>query len=606
MRSASAEAERRSSEDRLRHLRDRVPGKGEWRFNDGQVDWAAAVVDSLGLEQRIDHWREQEGMGSGGVAGRTPVRALLVAMVLGARENLPQLATTYTNVLYKHLSPAKRAEFNIATPPARSDIQGWQNVYRSVVRRLHTIFDSMDPSPLPKNRRLTPDQFQAASKEMTPEAIGVRYDRLSWFCNQIIEASIATLPREFRRRWNGNVGLDATPIPAYSDYNHCTFKDKDGKSVVDTIITHASDPDAGPYIRDVDHRDPASTYAVPGRKVKKTMFAHELSITIIGPDALSDDDGTFPGLISAMAPLHRPGADPGHNGVVALRSMQSRGHPTGRISCDNAYTQAKPEKFALPAKALGFELVLDYKVDQLGIQGEYGGALLVEGRFYCPSIPPTLIMATEDYRYGRIAEEIWQQRLNARIPYELRPNQTAGADGHLRMLCPAAGAAATARCSLKPKSNSRKHAGKKRIEVRDAANPPLICRQATVTVPPAAFDRFGQPHRYGTPQWKAAYSLLRNAIEGGNGHLKDGAGPAIKDPSRRRIRGIAAQSVFVALAIFAMNLDRIVSFLKRAVVGDDGTIRTRAKEAQRSRRLTESLQIHRPAPLTGDPPTSFT
>lgn len=600
---ATALAERNATTQRLRTYRDLVPGKGEWMFKDPQVDWAIGVAESLDLE-RIEHWRDNEGRKPGGVEGRTPMKALLVAMVLGACEHLPYLATVYTDILYKHISAEKRALLGISEPPERDDQQRWQNTYRSVVRRCHCLFDLMDPSPLPKNRRLTPAQFEAATKDLPEEIVGIRYDRLTWFINRIIEASLEALPREFRRRWNGHVGIDATPIRAYSGYDHCTFTTKKGKTVVDKIITKASDPDGGPYVRDIDHRDPASPDAKPGRKVKKAMYAHEASLVIMGPDAPNDDDGTFPYLLASMAPLHRPGADPGGNAIAALASMAARGYPTGLAAGDRAYTSAAPEKFAYPARSLGYELVLDYKDDQLGIKSEWAGALLVEGTFYCPSLPTTLIMATADFRSGRITEDVWQRRLAARGAYEMRPNQVPGDDGHVRMLCPAAGSAPTARCELKAKSLSRATAGKTRVhpELVVVNNPPKVCRQETVTFPPEAFGRYGQALPYGTPQWHAAYALLRNAIEGGNGHLKEASGPAIGDPGRRRIRGTAAQSVFVALGLFSLNLQRIKSFLDKCQVGTDGVLRTRAKEAARIRRMTDSLHVHAPILPTGDPP----
>lgn len=601
--SRAAIAERAATLARLRHYRDRVPGKGEWMFNDAQVDWAIGVVETLDLD-RIEHWRDEEGRGPGGVEARTPIRALLVAMVLGVAEQLPYLATTYRDILYLHISTEKRTLLGVPEPGERDPRKRKANTYRSVVRCAHRLFDLMDPSPLPKNRRLTPEQFEGATKDLSAETIGIRYDRLTWFINRIVEASLAALPREFRRRWNGHVGIDATPIKAYSGYDHCTFTAKNGKTVVDKVITKASDPDAGPYARDVDHRDPSWPDAKPGRKVKKAVYAHEASLVIMGPDGPNDDDGTFPYLFVAMAPLHRPGADPGGNGIAALASMVARGYPTGLAAGDRAYTSAMPEKYAYPARALGFELVLDYKDDQLGVMGEWAGALFIEGAFYCPSIPPKLIAATIDYRGGRITEDVWQSRLAARAAYEMRPNQRPGTDGHLRMLCPAAGAAPTARCELKAKSQKRATSGRTRIRPPELvlANPPQVCRQQTVTFPPEALNRYGQALPYGSPQWHAAYALLRNAIEGGNGHLKEASGPAIGEPARRRIRGTAAQSVFVALGLFSLNLERIKSFLENCEVGTDGVLRTRAKEAARVRRITESLQAHAPTLPTGDPP----
>lgn len=594
---------------RIDQYRRRVAGKGNWTFNDDQVDWAIGVAQFLELD-RIEHWRDEEGRGAGGVEGRTPMLAVLVAMILGACEQMPYLATTYTDILYRHLSPAKRTQLGIGAPPDRADVQHRQNVYRSVARRMHCLFDLMDPSPLPRNRRLTPDEFEAATKDLDPETIAVRYDRLCWFINQVIEASLQHLPAEFRRRWNGHVGLDSTPIKANSGYAHCTFKQKrngDGWEV-DQIIKHPSDPTAGPYARAADHRDishePRNGQAK--RRSKKAFFAHEATLVIAGPESPDDDaDGTFPYLFVGMAPLHRPGHDPGGNAAVALASIKERGYSSGFAAGDRAYTGAEPQKYALPARSLGYESVLDYRDDQLGKQGEHGGFIEVEGNFYCPSIPPKLIMATIDYRANRLTDDEYQELLRARAAFLARPNHKAGPDGHQRLLCPAAGAAPTVRCELKPKSKTRKTVGKTIIPVTAElrANPPKSCRQETVMVPAEAFSRYSQPKQYGTPEWHACYSLLRNAIEGGNGHLKEASGPAIGDSGRRRIRGIAAQSVSVALGLFSLNMQRIESFFIKCIVGADGVIRTRAKEQARIRRTTASLQDHAPTIRTGDPPT---
>jgi hypothetical protein len=601
-------AEREATKARLDHYRRNIPGKGNWVFKDEQVDWAITIAMFL-LPERIEHWRDEDGRGVGGVQSRTPMFALLVAMILGACELAPYLGTTYTDILYKHVSPAKRAQLGVGNPPDPADDKELYNVYHSVVRRMHTLFDLMDPSPLPLNRRRTPAEFEAATKDLSPETIALRYDRLCWFINRIIEASLQVLPREFRRRWNGHIGIDSTPIRAYSGYNHCTFKRRaDGQGwEVDQIITHASDSTAGPYARSADHRDISHEPRDRSGKHRptKAYFAHEASLTIMGPDGPTDDDGTIPYLFVSMAPLHKPGHDPGGNGTVAVASIAERGYPAGVIAGDRLYTASDPDKYARPVRALGYEPILDYRDDQLGIQGHYGGFIEVEGAFYCPTMPPMLIMATEDYRAKRIDEDQYQQRLRARTAFLARPNAKPDAEGHQRMMCPASGAAPTARCELKPKSRTRATAGKTLIpvtaQIRDL--PPKCCRQQTLTIPPDAISRYHQAKQYGTPAWHASYALLRNAIEGGNGHLKEASGPAIGDAGRRRIRGIAAQSVFVALGLFGLNLERINSFLMTCVVGEDGVLRTKAKERARQQRRDVALQDYTPTLHTGDPPS---
>ena len=50
---------------------------------------------------------------------------------------------------------------------------------------------------------------------------------------------------------------------------------------------------------------------------------------------------------------------------------------------------------------------------------------------------------------------------------------------------------------------------------------------------------------------------MRNTIEGLNGLVKDPAHEALAQPARRRVRGIAAQSIFTALLLMAANIRKI-------------------------------------------------
>jgi hypothetical protein len=50
---------------------------------------------------------------------------------------------------------------------------------------------------------------------------------------------------------------------------------------------------------------------------------------------------------------------------------------------------------------------------------------------------------------------------------------------------------------------------------------------------------------------------LRNTTEGLNGFMKDPARQAPAQPARRRVRGIAAQSLFTALLLIAASIRKI-------------------------------------------------
>ena len=75
-----------------------------------------------------------------------------------------------------------------------------------------------------------------------------------------------------------------------------------------------------------------------------------------------------------------------------------------------------------------------------------------------------------------------------------------------------------------------------------------------------------------------------------NGYLKDPAHEALGDPGRRRIHGLAAQSVLVAFLVVAANVRKIRAFMSS---------RPGAAPLKRPRRRnTEPLSTWRPPPPT--------
>ena len=79
-----------------------------------------------------------------------------------------------------------------------------------------------------------------------------------------------------------------------------------------------------------------------------------------------------------------------------------------------------------------------------------------------------------------------------------------------------------------------------------------------------------------------------------NGFIKDGAHEAVDDPERRRIRGLAAQTVLLSFQLLAANLRKIEEILKAGAKAIKGKIRELP-----SRRTTKSLTTW--APVTGVP-----
>jgi hypothetical protein len=577
-----------------------------WLFSDAAVSEAIKLLEDTDLIPQLCDWREAErlrlGHHPGGIPERFPPEALWVPMILAVLNDQPQLVTTYYEILFHRISPKMRARLSVPDPPDDHDHLGRNALYRDLRTRFHGMLEAIDPSDLPKNRRLPSDPFEAAvarrraEHQLTDEVLRTRYERLTWVLNTILEASLKSIPRSIRRHYRGSAALDATPIPAFArqDRRQSGRRPRHERS----LITQSADPDAGLYVRTED--DEGRSLARGEKDLKTALWAFEATIVVAGTDD-AEAEQPFPSVVLGMAPLHRPATDVGPNAITALTSVAARGYPRHRLAADRAYTNCMPEKFQLPARALGYELVLDYKIDQLGVQESFKGAKLVEGARYCAGLPDVLANATLDFRNGDIDEATWRTRIAERLAYRTRPKANPDEQGHVREMCPASPGAPTASCELKSESLVDA-AGKTRIPVTDElrAFPPTICSQNSVTFPPDAGAKYLQPLHYGSDEWAQVYGTLRNTVEGMNGIAKDGAHSALGDPTRRRVRGVAAQSIFAALAFFATNIRKVRSFIRTAIPDTAGVLR----KPRPARRKTTPIGAWKPEGLarSGDPP----
>ena len=529
--------------------------------SDETVSFAANLVDRSGKAPVIE----------AALAHRTgrprplPVRAVLAALVCLALDDRPLFLTEATRLLFCRLSPASRRLLGVTRTAATQ--QAFLAAYRRVRYCFHAILETMDPSPLPKNRRLSEQDLKARSRQMASAEVKAARDRLEAFINSLLEASISVLTGQERAAFDGSAGLDATPVPLFSR----------GPSRRTGLC--ASDPDGGWYVREGDHREREDD---KGKLLRKIAWALEATIaTTARPPGTGP---ACPNLATGLA-LARPGEDPGGTGARVLASVAARGHKTGWLGYDRAYTQALPGRFHLPARALGYSPVMDYRDDQLGIQASSGGALLVEGSWYCPALPEPLITTTARLRDHAITRELYDQQITARAPYQLKRKDGPDTDGYQRLSCPALGGHPRLMCPLRKASLSPRDGRPKVLQPPD--EPPRLCRQTAITIAPDAGARYRQDLPYGSPAWHARYATLRNTIEGLNGYAKDPAHQALAQPGRRRVRGIAACSLFTALLLMAANIRKIRAW--RAL-----TASAKAATARRARRRRASLRDYLP------------
>ncbi len=140
-------------------------------------------------------------------------------------------------------------------------------------------------------------------------------------------------------------------------------------------------------------------------------------------------------------------------------------------------------------------------------------------------------------------------------------------------------------CPLRARSLSPRD-GRPKV-LQPPPEPPRLCRQTAITIAPDIGARYRQDLPYASPAWRARYATLRNTTEGLNGYAKDPAHEALAAPARRRVRGIAAQSIFTALLLMTANIRKIRAW--RALTPRDKTRITR-----RARRRRTSLRDYLP------------
>ncbi len=465
------------------------------------------------------------------------VLALLTALLLLAIDDRALHLSAATDVLYLRISDA--AKVTLGVRGTVSDRAVFLARYRQVRYLFASLCSVLDPSGLVKNRRLDMVEFARRCRTVSDEEAAASRARLELFMGHLLSASVATFD-EGAARPALAYGLDATPVPLFSR----------GPSRRAGLC--ASDPDGAWYVRDGDHREREDHKGRPRGRVAWALELTALTTAAPVPGTL----GAYPNLIVGLA-LDRPGIDPGGTAVRVCKGALARGFSPGPLGVDRAYSAAFATRFHLPVRAMGFEPVMDYRIDQLGRQANSQGALMVEGTWYCPSMPEALVNATIDLRAGNIDGDTYASRIAARADFALRRKSGPDADGYERFICPARGPHPKVRCALCPSSLSA--LGKRTVRAPQV-DTPAICSQSAITIAPDVGVRHAQSLAFGSEPWARAYGTLRNTIEGWNAFAKDPAHEALAQAPRRRVRGIAAQGVFIALLYVAANLRKIDTY----------------------------------------------
>lgn len=516
---------------------------------------------------------------------------MLVGLLLTATLHTRMILRHATRALITEISPTMRDELGVHAYPDTA--AGEDAAYAAFLRRFWAVVDLFDDSPNPRNRRHLAQDFAALVTPLPVAEAEQRATLRAEVAIRVLRPSFVGMLDVLRDYPGIGTAVDNTFVATYAR--------------PPSKLHTSADPDAGLYVREheVDHDLDTDAATTPPKAAKqkrgkgkhkndKTVlvdrrWGYEAALIVSGTTHPVDDRLAPPVLVGGFT-LTRPGVEPGRAAITALTHATRAGWPTGLLAGDRAYNNEKPQNFQLRARALGFQLLFSYRRDQLGIQAEHAGAVQIEGRWYCPHTPSALVTASIDRDEKLIDPDTYTQRIDARRPYELRPKQRPDEEGHQRMLCPAAGPAATVRCPLK-KPSMRNAAKPTVIPELGPVGPPQVCSQQSITIPPEVGSKHAQALAYRTPEWRRAYGTLRNSVEGLNGYAKNpGHGVNLEDSGLRRVRGIAAQTLLLSFQLAALNLRKQQRWhhqRQRLDTAQDNTQRPR-------RRHTASLTDYEP------------
>lgn len=547
------------------------------QFNDRDVD---SVFDAV-RHSKVVEFVEGRIRNAKAKPGRRTVlsyRALIVGLLLTAIDGKGVLCSEVANTLYRRLTPTAMRLLDLtalpeATSPAMERRQQWL-IERRVRGSLHRLLAVLDPSIHPKGKSMPWEELRKRDRDLTPEEVEERQVALSLVCNRILQTPYTLLPASVKQKYRGSACVDATPLKI-----HARGRGVDSE-------TASTDPDAGYYVRTGDHGEDQ-------KGVRKAFYAYDINLMVAVCDHLGKNQ-YLPALPLAMH-LDRPGADPAGATRRMMANLVHTNHQPRYLAGDGLYAMADPTGFHIPARQAGWKLVLPVLDDSLGIQASDQGLYLVEGHWYCPSIPLPLIDATRDFRAGTIDLDTYNERIKARATYRAK-YKGSNTSGTQRWGCPASGNNPGVMCALKPKSEAKPFIGGPVLgirKVKDRITPdpntqtqgvwPKPCRQDTVTLDPAADTsniaaRYEQDLYFGTAEHTDTYNALRQSQEGLHGFAKDDAYEALAAPGKRRIRGLAAQSFATALLLAAAGIRKVRVFLKNAKTDDNGDLYVTRKE----------------------------
>jgi len=365
--------------------------------------------------------------------------------------------------------------------------------------------------------------LRALEKEQPDGAPSVE---LSFVIDQLLESSV---PAEFKETTTA-LAVDWSDLESFS----CPPAEKDGP---------CADPEASWGRR---------KSGVPGQK-DELFFGYELqSATMVG-----EEGGPSVPELSRRILVTSCSIDPPAAFVAVLRAMAEAGIALGDVLADSGYAHRRAEHWAVPLRQMGARLVMDLHPQDRGPQGTHAGAIVSNGRLYCPSTPRALLELGPLGRSATEAEITAHDRKTAELSrYKLGRITSDDADGFHRVMCPAV--MGKLRCPLRPASMTLSH---ERAEVlAPPEHGPACCCQKSVTVGAEVAAKTAQKHDYPSRAHRYSYAR-RTAVERTFSTTKDRAS---NDMTRGWCRLMGTGAVFLfAGCLFVVRNARILDAFEK-------------------------------------------
>lgn len=342
----------------------------------------------------------------------------------------------------------------------------------------------------------------------------------------------------------------------------------------------STEPDGGYYIRTYEQSDRWDGSEATALRKRGFGWKYELAALISNDPAL---DKSVPHIVIGFN-HHVPGTASTEAAREIFEHVIERGLSLDHVVGDQAYFPgANAEVLQNFLRRQGAKLVMKYakKSEKSPTKGEgtiqdnAHGAILVEGRFYCPATPLPARNAMSDHRQAttadrenssltrteRLAREAQhnakrEAQLLKRQKWEMRAKAKPDERGFVPRVCPAT--AGSVACPLKPETTSKLPVGAVPLPVLNPPkHPGKVCQnKSSTTFHIDDGGKYAQHYRYGSPSWHQAHSYGRQVIESFNASMKHGEN-SLFDHANRPLHGETAQAFLALLAVISTNARHI-------------------------------------------------